>query len=61
MFIDEAVITASRYHDFLRITLPLNMPHIRKIVVVTSDGDFDGPTRDLCREYGVKCLSTGLF
>jgi hypothetical protein len=61
MFIDEAVITASHYHDFLRVTLPYTMQQVKKIVVVTSDRDFDEPTRDVCREFGVKCISTGLF
>jgi hypothetical protein len=61
MFIDEAVITASRYHDFLRVSLPYTMQQVKKIVVVTSDEAFDDPTREVCREFGVKCISTGLF
>ena len=61
MFIDEAVITASRYHDFLRVTLPYTLRHVKKPVIVTSDQAFDDPTRDVCREFGVKCVSTGLF
>jgi len=61
MFIDEAVITASRYHDFLRVTLPYTLHHVKKPVIVTSDQAFDDPTRDVCREFGVKCVSTGLF
>ncbi len=61
MFIDEAVITASKYHDFLRVTLPYTMPQVKKAVVVTSDEPFDDPTREVCREFGVKCISTGLF
>ncbi len=61
MFIDEAVLTASRYHDFLRVTLPYTMAQVRRPVVVTSDRPFDDPTRDVCREFGVKVVSTGLF
>lgn len=61
MFVDEAVITASKYHDFLRVTLPYTMRQVKRIVVVTSDQEFDDPTRDLCREYSIKCISTGLF
>jgi hypothetical protein len=61
MFIDEAVITASRYHDFLRVTLPYTTQQVKKVVVVTSDESFDDPTREVCREFGVKCIRTGLF
>ena len=31
MFIDEAVITASKYHDFLRVTLPYTMQQVKRI------------------------------
>jgi hypothetical protein len=58
-FIDEAVIVGSKYDDFLRHTLPFTMRHVKHIVVVTSDQAFDDPTRDLCRQLGIRCLSTG--
>jgi hypothetical protein len=61
MFIDEAVITCVDYADFLRVTLPHNLLQIRRIVVVTSDRPGDDETRKVCREFGVKCISTGLF
>lgn len=60
-FIDECVITASKYCDFLRVTLPFTLNHVGKVVVVTSDKSYDDPIRDLCRFYGVDCLTTGLF
>jgi hypothetical protein len=41
--------------------LPYTIQHVKRPIVVTSDASFDDATRDLCREYGVRCVSTGLF
>lgn len=58
-FIDEAVVVCSQYEDFLRVTMPINLNHVKKMVVVTSDKEYDHPVRELCKYYGVLCISTG--
>lgn len=60
-WIDECVITSSKYHDILKVTLPFTLQHVRKPLVVTSTESFDDPTREVCRYLGVRCVSTGLF
>ena len=57
----ECVVTASRYADFLKVTIPYTLRQVDHLVVVTSDSDYDDPTRDLCKFYCVKCVSTDAF
>lgn len=52
----EAVIVCKDYSDLLEETLPLNMQHLDRIVVVTHPGDWE--TRKLCQKYGVDCVIT---
>lgn len=60
-FIDEAVLTCSKYDDFLKVTLPITLHHVKRVVVVTSDQDFDQPTRELCRFFNVECITTDMM
>lgn len=55
----EAVIVCKDYHDFLSHTLPLNLPHLDRVVVVTHPDDKG--TRGLCAKYSVDCLDTTVF
>ncbi len=52
----EAVITCVNYSDFLRHTLPDNLQHLDRIVIVTHPDD--KATQSLCNEYGVDCVQT---
>lgn len=52
----EAVIVCKDYADFLEHTLPENMQHLDRCVVVTHPGD--KATIDLCRKFGVECVKT---
>jgi hypothetical protein len=52
----EAVIVCKNYSDFLAETLPLNLPHLDKVIIVTSHND--KATKDLCAKYGVCCVPT---
>jgi len=55
----ECVVTCVGYADFLAHTLPLNMSHFDKIVVVTSPADKD--TQRVCDYYGVQVWLTDAF
>lgn len=55
----EAVIVCKDYADFLACSLPENIHHLDRIVVVTSPCDWD--TRNLCNKLGVDCLDTDVF
>lgn len=52
----EAVITCVDYGDFLKYTLPKNMVHFDRIVVVTSPEDNE--TKGICRKLGISCTET---
>jgi len=55
----EAVIVCSHYSDFLSYTLPENLQHLDRIVVVTHLDD--KATQALCNKYGVDCIETEVF
>lgn len=52
----EAVIVCKDYSDFLEHTLPENMQHLDRVVIVTHPND--QATRALCSKYGVDCVTT---
>lgn len=58
-FIVEAVTVSVGCGDFLAHTLPLNMHHFDRIVVVTEPQDKD--TINVCDHYGVKYVATNKF
>ncbi len=55
----EAVVVCVNYGDFLNETLPLNLPHIDRLVVVTTLND--QVTRAVCRKWSVECVTTDVF
>jgi hypothetical protein len=55
----EAVIVCVDYADFLRETLPHNLQHFDRVVVVTRPGD--GETLGVCRRLGVDCRATDVM
>jgi hypothetical protein len=55
----ECVIVCVNYGDYLAWTLPLNLRHFDKIVVVTTFTDTQ--TQDLCKFYDVECVVTHSF
>lgn len=55
----EAVIVCNNYSDFLEHSLPENLQHLDRIVVVTHPDDKS--TRALCNKYGVDVLDTAVF
>jgi glycosyltransferase involved in cell wall biosynthesis len=55
----EAVIVCNGYADFLEQTLPENLQHLDRVVVVTSPDDKE--THALCNKYGVDFLDTDVF
>ena len=55
----EVVITCVNYADFLTETLPFNLPHVDRLVVVTSHAD--AATQALCRKWSVECVVTDAF
>jgi hypothetical protein len=52
----ECVITCVNYADFLSHTLPENLNHLDRLVVVTHP--LDKATQALCTKYGVDCIET---
>lgn len=52
----EAVIVCKDYSDFLEHSLPENVQHFDRIVVVTHPKD--GATQRLCAKFGVDCIET---
>jgi len=52
----EVVTVCHDYADFLAQTLPMNLPHVDRIAVVTSHGDTR--TQVVCRRYSVECVVT---
>lgn len=55
----EIVLTCVNYADFLTHTLPENLQHADRVVVVTHPAD--KATQSLCRHYGVRCVQTEVF
>jgi hypothetical protein len=55
----EMVVTCVNYADFLVETMPFNLPHIDRLVVVTSHEDT--ATQALCRKWSVECAITDAF
>ncbi len=55
----EAVIVCVDYADFLAETLPHNLPHFDRTLVITSPGDLE--TQELCRRMSVPFYATSLF
>jgi glycosyltransferase involved in cell wall biosynthesis len=55
----EAVIVCANYADFLAHSLPDNISHFDRIVVVTTHDDKQ--TQDLCRKFSVDCFPTDVF
>lgn len=55
----EAVIVCKDYSDFLRETLPLNLPHFDDVCVVTHPDD--KATKTVCNHLSVECVTTTDF
>jgi hypothetical protein len=55
----EAVIVCLNYGDFLNESLPMNLSHIDRLVVVTSHDDIT--TKEVCRKWSVECVVTDVF
>ena len=55
----EAVVTCVNHADFLAHTLPMNVGHMDKMVVVTAPEDKD--TQRVARYWGVSCVLTDQF
>jgi hypothetical protein len=55
----EAVVTCSKYSDFLEHTLVENIQQLDGMVVVTSKDDKE--TQRLCNMIGVSCIDTNVF
>jgi hypothetical protein len=55
----ECVIVCKDYSDFLAHTLPDNLQHLDRLVVVTHPDD--KATQTLCNKFGVDCLKTEVF
>jgi hypothetical protein len=55
----ECVIVCRDYADFLRESLPHNIAHVDRLVVVTSPKD--EKTIALCKRWGVSCVETHVF
>lgn len=58
MFI-EAIIVCVDYADFLAQTLPHNLPHFDRTLVVTAPHDHE--TQDVCRRLSTACLPTNVM
>jgi len=55
----EAVTVSVGYGDFLAETLPLNRPHLDRLVVVTKPDDIE--TQEACAKYDAECVTTHAF
>lgn len=55
----EAVIVCVDYADFLAETLPRNLPHFDRVLVITAPRDLE--TQALCRRLSVPYYATDLF
>jgi len=58
MLIDAVTVSAG-YADFLAATLPVNLPHLNRLVVVTTPDDWE--TMDVCKRFSVECRATKLM
>lgn len=55
----DALTVCVNYADFLRQTLPFNLAHFDRLIVVTDTRDAE--TAAMCKELGVECLRTDSF
>ena len=55
----NALTVCVNYADFLRQTLPFNLAHFDRLIVVTDMRDAE--TAAMCKELGVECLRTDSF
>src|SRR6516225_8633279 len=55
----EAVIVSVDYADFLAETLPHNLPHFDRTLVITAP--HDRATQDVCRRLSVPFYATNIF
>ena len=55
----EAVIVCVDYADYLAETLPRNLPHFDRVVVVTAPHDLE--TQELCRRLSTPFYATNVF
>ncbi len=55
----EGVVVCYNYGDFLEHTLPDNLQHLDRVIVVTSRDD--NKTRRICDKFGVDFLETDVF
>jgi hypothetical protein len=55
----EGVIVCKDYSDFLEHTLPENLHHFKRLVVVTHWDD--KKTQSLCHKYSIDCVQTDVF
>lgn len=55
----EAVTICVGYADFLRETIPWNLPHLDRWLIVTDGKDME--TREVCRQHNLEFLSTDDF
>jgi hypothetical protein len=55
----EAVTVCCRYADFLRETIPYNLPHLDRWLIVTDEDDAD--TREVCRQHNLEVVITDDF
>lgn len=52
----EGIIVCKDYSDFLEYTLPENIEHFDRLIVVTHPGD--EKTKSICRKYSVEVVET---
>lgn len=55
----EAIVVCVDYSDYLAETLPRNLPHFDRVVVITSAKDT--ATQELCRKLSVPYYATNIF
>ncbi len=55
----DAVTVCSGYADFLAETLPVNLPHLNRLVVVTAPDDWE--TMAVCKTFSVECRATNVM
>ena len=55
----DAVTVCAGYADFLAATLPENLPHLNRLVVVTAPDDWE--TMAVCKQFSVECRATNLM
>ena len=55
----EAIVVCWNYSDFLAETLPWNVAHVDRLVVVTDHSD--SATKAVCQKWSVECVVTDAF